>query len=64
MRLVPICFVLGMLNFAYAVDFDIPEMFSYLGAQPLVGAVGARRSWAGGARSSIRCRTSATSCRA
>lgn len=31
-RLVPICFVLGMFNFAYAVDFDIPEMFSYLGA--------------------------------
>jgi hypothetical protein len=31
-RLVPICFVLGMLNFAYAVDFDIPAMFSYLGA--------------------------------
>ncbi len=31
-RLVPICFVLGMFNFAYSVDFDIPEMFSYLGA--------------------------------
>lgn len=31
-RLVPICFVLGMFNFAYAVDFDIPVMFSYLGA--------------------------------
>ena len=31
-RLVPICFVLGMFNFAYAVDFDIPEMFRYLGA--------------------------------
>jgi len=31
-RLIPLCFVLGMLNFAYAVDFDIPEMFSYLGA--------------------------------
>ena len=30
-RLVPICFVLGMFNFAYAVDFDIPVMFSYLG---------------------------------
>jgi hypothetical protein len=28
---VPICFLLGMFNFAYAVDFDIPEMFSYLG---------------------------------
>jgi len=31
-RLVPLCFALGMLNFAYAVDFNIPEMFSYLGA--------------------------------
>jgi hypothetical protein len=31
-RLIPICFVLGMFNFAYAVDFDIPVMFSYLGA--------------------------------
>ena len=31
-RLVPICFLLGMFNFAYAVDFDIPVMFSYLGA--------------------------------
>jgi len=31
-RLIPICFVLGMLNFAYATNFDIPEMFSYLGA--------------------------------
>jgi oligosaccharide repeat unit polymerase len=31
-RLVPICFVLGMFNFAYSVDFDIPAMFSYLGA--------------------------------
>jgi oligosaccharide repeat unit polymerase len=30
-RLVPICFVLGMMNFAYAVNFNIPEMFSYLG---------------------------------
>ena len=30
-RLVPICFVLGMFNFAYAVGFDIPDMFSYLG---------------------------------
>jgi len=30
-RLVPICFALGMLNYAYAVDFDIPRMFSYLG---------------------------------
>ena len=32
-RLVPVCFVLGMLNYAYAVDFDIPVMFSYLGEQ-------------------------------
>lgn len=31
-RLVPICFALGMFNFAYSVDFNIPEMFSYLGA--------------------------------
>lgn len=30
-RLIPICFVLGMLNFAYATNFDIAEMFSYLG---------------------------------
>jgi len=30
-RLIPLCFVLGMLNFAYAVNFDIPVMFSYLG---------------------------------
>jgi oligosaccharide repeat unit polymerase len=32
-RLVPVCFLLGMFNFAYAVDFDIPRMFSYLGEQ-------------------------------
>ncbi len=32
-RLVPLCFVLGMFNFAYAVDFDIPLMFSYIGEQ-------------------------------
>jgi oligosaccharide repeat unit polymerase len=31
-RLIPICFVLGMLNFAYATNFDIVEMFSYIGA--------------------------------
>lgn len=31
-RLVPICFMLGMFNYAYSVDFDIPVMFSYLGA--------------------------------
>ena len=30
-RLVPVCFVIGMLNFAYACDFDIPLMFSYIG---------------------------------
>ena len=32
-RLIPVCFLLGMSNFAYSVDFDIPVMFSYLGAQ-------------------------------
>jgi oligosaccharide repeat unit polymerase len=32
-RLVPVCFILGMLNFAWAVGFDIPLMFSYLGEQ-------------------------------
>lgn len=32
-RLVPICFLLGMFNFLYSVDFNIPEMFSYLGQQ-------------------------------
>jgi hypothetical protein len=31
-RLVPLCFVLGMFNFAYTADFDIPFMFSFLGA--------------------------------
>ena len=30
-RLIPTCFLLGMFNFAYAVDFDLPLMFSYLG---------------------------------
>jgi oligosaccharide repeat unit polymerase len=30
-RLLPICFLVGMFNYAYAVNFDIPEMFSYLG---------------------------------
>jgi oligosaccharide repeat unit polymerase len=30
-RMVPICFVLGMFNFVYTADFDIPRMFSYLG---------------------------------
>lgn len=30
-RLLNVCFAIGMLNFAYAVGFDIPLMFSYLG---------------------------------
>jgi len=30
-RLVPICFLLGMLNYLYFSNFDIPLMFSYLG---------------------------------
>ncbi|MEY4094562.1 MAG: hypothetical protein RLZZ53_1761 [Acidobacteriota bacterium] len=32
-RLVPLCFVLGMFNFAFSTGFDIPVMFSYLGEQ-------------------------------
>jgi oligosaccharide repeat unit polymerase len=32
-RLVPVCFVLGMFNYAYWVGFDFPRMFSYLGEQ-------------------------------
>ena len=32
-RIVPICFLLGMFNFLYAVDFNVREAFSYLGAQ-------------------------------
>jgi hypothetical protein len=32
-RIIPICFFLGMFNFLYAVNFNVPEMFSYLGAQ-------------------------------
>lgn len=32
-RLVPVCFVIGMFNFAFAVNFDIAVMFSYLGEQ-------------------------------
>ncbi len=32
-KAVPICFALGMFNFLYAVDFDIPLMFSYVGQQ-------------------------------
>lgn len=30
-RLIPICFCLGMLNYAYATGFNIVEMFSYIG---------------------------------
>jgi oligosaccharide repeat unit polymerase len=30
-RLVPVCFCLGLFNFAYATGFDIPRMFMYLG---------------------------------
>lgn len=30
-RLVPVCFFIGMFNFAYATGFDVPLMFSYLG---------------------------------
>jgi oligosaccharide repeat unit polymerase len=32
-RLVPVCFFLGMFNFAYSTNFDLPLMFSYLGQQ-------------------------------
>jgi oligosaccharide repeat unit polymerase len=32
-RAVPICLALGMFNYAYSVDFDIPRMFSYIGEQ-------------------------------
>lgn len=32
-RAVPICFALGMFNFLYSVDFDVFEMWSYVGAQ-------------------------------
>ena len=32
-RLIPVCFLIGMFNYAYAVNFDIPVMFSYLGEQ-------------------------------
>lgn len=32
-KAVPICLVLGMFNYAYACDFDIPLMFSFLGEQ-------------------------------
>lgn len=30
-RLVPLCFFMGMLNYMYSVDFNLVEMFSYLG---------------------------------
>jgi oligosaccharide repeat unit polymerase len=30
-RLIPLCFLLGMFNFAYRTNFDLPLMFSYLG---------------------------------
>jgi oligosaccharide repeat unit polymerase len=32
-RLVPVCFILGMANFAYATRLNLGEMFSYLGQQ-------------------------------
>lgn len=32
-RLIPVCFLIGMFNFAYSVGFDLPLMFSYLGEQ-------------------------------
>jgi oligosaccharide repeat unit polymerase len=32
-RLIPVCFVFGMFNFAFSVGFDLPLMFSYLGEQ-------------------------------
>ena len=32
-RLVPACFLLGMFNFAYATNFNLPLTFSYLGQQ-------------------------------
>lgn len=30
-RIIPVCFLLGMFDYAFSVDFDIPLMFSYLG---------------------------------
>ncbi|MDP2318328.1 MAG: oligosaccharide repeat unit polymerase [Acidobacteriota bacterium] len=30
-RAIPVCFLLGMSNYLYAVNFDIPALFSYLG---------------------------------
>ena len=32
-RLVPVCFLLGMFNFAFATNFQMDVMFSYLGEQ-------------------------------
>lgn len=32
-RLVPVCFLLGMFNFAFATGFNLSVMFSYLGEQ-------------------------------
>lgn len=32
-RLVPVCFILGMFNFAFATNFQFDVMFSYLGEQ-------------------------------
>lgn len=32
-RLVPLCFAMGMFNYAYSVGFDLPVMFSYIGGQ-------------------------------
>jgi hypothetical protein len=31
-RLVPVCLVLGMFNYAYSTNFDFPLMFSYIGS--------------------------------
>ena len=31
LKIILVCFLLGMSNFLYSVDFDLPEMFSYLG---------------------------------
>jgi oligosaccharide repeat unit polymerase len=30
-RLIQVCLVLGMMNYAYAVSFNLPEMFDYIG---------------------------------
>lgn len=39
-RLIPVCFALGMLNYLYAVNFDVVQMFSYLGANRWVAPWG------------------------